>query len=155
MQIHNPGVITLTANNQCHRSTHRAKKPSVQQKIFEISPEELQACSGPLGKYGSPRQSIHVRLVYKSQRLTCSRNSVSFSQALPGENSPAATTETSTPRGRISWRKQAAKLSTAACVAHCMPRTGAGTLLRPFVSFTPSTWSGRKEMINTSLKIMV
>uniref|UniRef100_A0A1B0BUD5 Uncharacterized protein n=1 Tax=Glossina palpalis gambiensis TaxID=67801 RepID=A0A1B0BUD5_9MUSC len=132
-RIYNTGVITLTTNNYgvlldmlrlaYHRSTHRAKEPSVQQKIFEISREELPACNEPLGKYESRRQSIH--------RLTCSRNSVSFSQALPGENSPAATTETSTPRGRISWRKQAAKLSTAACVAHCMPRTGAGTLLRP------------------------
>uniref|UniRef100_A0A1A9UVK7 Uncharacterized protein n=1 Tax=Glossina austeni TaxID=7395 RepID=A0A1A9UVK7_GLOAU len=70
-------------------------------------------------------------LLISVYKLTCSRSSVSFSQALPGENSPAATTETSTPRGRISCRKQAAKLSTAACVAHCMPRTGAGTLLRP------------------------
>lgn len=75
--------------------------------------------------------------------LTWSRSSVSFSQPLPGANSPAATTDTSTPRVRISWRRQAAKQSTAAWVAHWIPRTGDGTRFRPEVRKTTRPWARR------------
>lgn len=60
-------------------------------------------------------------------KFTCSNMEDSESQAVPDANSPAAITDTSTPRGRNSWRKHVANPSMPAWVAHCAPRTGAGT----------------------------
>lgn len=50
----------------------------------------------------------------------------SDSQAVPAANSPADTTDTSTPRGFNSCLKHTANPSKPACVAHWAPRTGAG-----------------------------
>lgn len=65
--------------------------------------------------------------------LTCCLKLSSVNQELPGLNSPAATMETSTLLDLNSCLMQEAKLSTAAWVAHWIPRTGEGTLLKPDV----------------------
>lgn len=52
---------------------------------------------------------------------TCSNIDDSESHAVPDANSPAATIDTSTPRGRNSCRRHVAKPSIPACVAHCAP----------------------------------
>lgn len=57
---------------------------------------------------------------------TCSNIDVSLSHAFPAANSPAATIDTSTPRGLSSCLKHKAKPSRPACVAHWAPRTGVG-----------------------------
>lgn len=48
------------------------------------------------------------------QKITCSIIDDSDNQAVPAANSPAAQTDTSTPRGRNSCRRQVAKPSIAA-----------------------------------------
>lgn len=65
-------------------------------------------------------------MYYNYNIFTCSNIDVSLSHAFPAANSPAATIDTSTPRGLSSCLKHKAKPSRPACVAHCAPRTGVG-----------------------------